>query len=113
MEQLSTIAGSVGASAAASAEELAASVLEIGRQVAQWARIAGQAMLEAEETDCCVTDLSEAAGRIGGVERLISEIAGRTWFLQFRMSFQVRANGQPPSDSGRYAWSAGVVATGS
>ncbi len=79
---------------AASAEELSASVGEISRQVADSARIAGQAVHEAEATDRSVTGLSEAAGRIGEVVRLISDIAGRTNLLALNATIEAARAGE-------------------
>ncbi|MBW4092964.1 MAG: methyl-accepting chemotaxis protein [Proteobacteria bacterium] len=79
---------------AASAEELSASVTEISRQVAESARIASQAVHEAEATDRSVTGLSEAAGRIGEVVRLISDIAGRTNLLALNATIEAARAGE-------------------
>ena len=80
--------------AAGGAEELAASVAEIGRQVAESTQIAGQAVREAEATDRCVSGLSEAAGRIGDVVRLISDIAGRTNLLALNATIEAARAGE-------------------
>jgi methyl-accepting chemotaxis protein len=79
---------------AASAEELSASVSEISRQVAESARIASQAVHEAEATDRSVTGLSEAAARIGEVVRLISDIAGRTNLLALNATIEAARAGE-------------------
>jgi methyl-accepting chemotaxis protein len=81
-------------SVAASAEELAASVEEIGRQVAESARIAGQAVQEAAATDHSVAGLSEAAGRIGDVVRLIGDIAARTNLLALNATIEAARAGE-------------------
>ena len=81
-------------SAAAGAEELAASVAEIGRQVAESARIAGVGVREAEAADRCVGSLSEAAGRIGDVVRLISDIASRTNLLALNATIEAARAGE-------------------
>jgi methyl-accepting chemotaxis protein len=78
----------------ASAEELAASVAEINRQVMESARIAGQAVQEAETTDQCVGGLSEAAVRIGAVVKLISDIAGRTNLLALNATIEAARAGE-------------------
>ncbi|MDR3538300.1 MAG: methyl-accepting chemotaxis protein [Acetobacteraceae bacterium] len=83
----------VGA-AAAGAEELAVSVGEIGRQVEESARIAGQAVREADATDHSVSGLSEAAGRIGDVVRLIGDIAGRTNLLALNATIEAARAGE-------------------
>ena len=79
---------------AAGAEELAASIAEIGRQVMDSARIAGQAVTEAEATDRCMSGLSEAAGRIGDVVRLIGDIAGQTNLLALNATIEAARAGE-------------------
>jgi methyl-accepting chemotaxis protein len=78
---------------AASTEELAASVSEIDRQVSESARIAGQAVSEAETTDRCVGGLSEAAGRISNVVKLISTIAAQTNLLALNATIEAARAG--------------------
>lgn len=65
-------------SVATAAEELVASVNEIGRQVQQSTTIAAQAVKQAEATDARISDLSQAASRIGDVVQLITAIAEQT-----------------------------------
>jgi methyl-accepting chemotaxis protein len=79
---------------AASAEELAASVQEISRQVAESARIAAGAAREAEATDATVRSLSEAAGKIGDVVRLIGDIAGQTNLLALNATIEAARAGE-------------------
>jgi methyl-accepting chemotaxis protein len=79
---------------AAGAEQLAASIAEIGRQVTDPASIAGQAVTEAAATDRCMTGLSEAAGRIGDVVRLISDIAGQTNLLALNATIEAARAGE-------------------
>ncbi len=88
--------GSVQA-VAASAEELAQSVDAIAGSVAESARIAHSAVAEAEATDRSVAGLSEAAGRIGDVVRLISDIAERTNLLALNATIEAARAG----DAGR------------
>lgn len=80
--------------AAAGAEALAMSVGEIGRQVAESARIAGQAVREADATDHSVSGLSDAAGRIGDVVRLIGDIAARTNLLALNATIEAARAGE-------------------
>jgi methyl-accepting chemotaxis protein len=82
------------AAAAAGAEELAMSVSEIGRQVAESARIAGEAVTEAEATDRSVGGLSEAADTIGEVVRLIGDIAARTNLLALNATIEAARAGE-------------------
>ena len=79
--------------AASRAEELAVSVSEIGRQVAESTSIAHQAVREAEATDRSVSGLNTAAGRIGDVVRLISDIAARTNLLALNATIEAARAG--------------------
>jgi methyl-accepting chemotaxis protein len=85
--------GSVNA-VAAGAEELAASIAEISRQVTDSSTIARQAVSEADATDRCMTGLSEAAGRIGDVVRLIGDIAGQTNLLALNATIEAARAGE-------------------
>jgi methyl-accepting chemotaxis protein len=82
------------ATAAAGAEELAVSVNEIGRQVAESARIAGAAVEEAHATDQSVSGLSDAAAKIGEVVELISDIAARTNLLALNATIEAARAGE-------------------
>jgi methyl-accepting chemotaxis protein len=62
---------------ASASEQLAVSVNEIERQIAQSHTIAAKAVDEAESTNAAVRALNEAAGRIGDVVSLITDIAER------------------------------------
>jgi methyl-accepting chemotaxis protein len=73
---------------ASAADELAASVAEIDRQVAQSNAIAGKAVSEAETTNATVKELDEAAGRIGNVVRLITDIAEQTNLLALNATIE-------------------------
>ena len=82
---------------AAATEELTASIHEITRQVTQSADIASRAVRSAAETDQVVQALSEAAGRIGDVVRLIGDIAGQTNLLALNATIEAARAG----DSGK------------
>ncbi len=82
------------ATAASGAEELAASVAEIGRQVAESSRIAARAVTEAEATDRSVGGLSEAAAKIGEVVDLIGDIAARTNLLALNATIEAARAGE-------------------
>lgn len=85
---------SVGVSTVASAaEELAASIGEISRQVAQSAKIAGQAVLDAQRTNVIVCALAEGAQRIGHVVGLITQIAGQTNLLALNATIEAARAG--------------------
>ncbi len=79
---------------ATAAEELAASVAEIGRQAAQSSTIAGRAVAEAGRTTQAVEGLAETAGRIGEVVRLISDIAGQTNLLALNATIEAARAGE-------------------
>ncbi|MCJ2091256.1 methyl-accepting chemotaxis protein [Methylobacterium sp. J-072] len=79
---------------AAAAEELGSSVQEIGRQVDDSAKLANNAVDEAGQTAGFVQALSEAAGRIGDVVRLISDIAGQTNLLALNATIEAARAGE-------------------
>src|SRR6478672_5683244 len=60
------------------ADEISASTGEISRQVHDSRDIAGQAVQQAQVTDRRITDLLDAASRIGDVVKLISDVAAQT-----------------------------------
>jgi methyl-accepting chemotaxis protein len=79
---------------AASAEELASSVAEITRQVADGASVARAAAEEARATDSTVQGLAQAAARIGDVVRLIGDIAGQTNLLALNATIEAARAGE-------------------
>ena len=81
-------------SVASAAEELDASVVEIGRQMQESNKIAGQAVKEAEQTDGRIGELSQAAGRIGDVIKLITAIAGQTNLLALNATIEAARAGE-------------------
>ena len=89
VEQASTNVQAV----AASAEELSASVREIGRQVEQSSVIAGQAVVEADNTNSTVEGLNRAARRIGEVVQLIETIASQTNLLALNATIEAARAG--------------------
>ena len=82
------------AAVAAATEELTASVSEIARQVAEAARTAREAVARTEATDATVRGLSEAAGQIGDVVRLIAGIAGQTNLLALNATIEAARAGE-------------------
>ncbi|MEH2476207.1 methyl-accepting chemotaxis protein [Nitrobacteraceae bacterium AZCC 2161] len=78
---------------AAAAEELSSSVSEIGRQVSQSTKIAGQAVDEANRTNVTVQGLSAAAQKIGDVVKLISDIASQTNLLALNATIEAARAG--------------------
>jgi methyl-accepting chemotaxis protein len=79
---------------AAATEELSSSVSEIGRQVAQSTRIAGQAVEEANRTNVTVQGLSAAAQKIGDVIKLINDIASQTNLLALNATIEAARAGE-------------------
>jgi methyl-accepting chemotaxis protein len=89
-EEASTNVGAV----ASAAEEMSASVTEISRQVHASSRIAGDAVKQAERTDARINELSQAAGRIGDVVKLITEIAEQTNLLALNATIEAARAGE-------------------
>ena len=79
---------------AAATEELSSSVAEIGRQVAESTRIAGQAVSDASRTNATVQGLSAAAQKIGDVVKLISDIASQTNLLALNATIEAARAGE-------------------
>ncbi|MDG5496810.1 Cache 3/Cache 2 fusion domain-containing protein [Niveispirillum sp. BGYR6] len=79
---------------AAAAEELAASVAEVDRQVGQSAAVAGRARAEADETGRSMAELAEAASRIGQVVELINAIAAQTNLLALNATIEAARAGE-------------------
>jgi methyl-accepting chemotaxis protein len=81
-------------SVAAAIEEMSSSVGEIGRQVTQSSNIAQTAVEHARTTDARITALSEAAGRIGDVVKLITGIAEQTNLLALNATIEAARAGE-------------------
>ena len=75
------------------AEELASSVNEISRQVAQSTRITGKAVIDAQRTDVIVQALAEGAEKIEQVVGLITNIAGQTNLLALNATIEAARAG--------------------
>jgi len=86
-------AGNVNAVAVA-AEELGATVGEIGRQVEQASTMSAQAVDEAGRTAATMQTLSEAATRIGDVVGLVSQIASQTNLLALNATIEAARAGE-------------------
>jgi methyl-accepting chemotaxis protein len=84
-------------SVASASEELAASVGEIGRQVQESSRIAGEAVQQVRITNEQITQLTQAATRIGDVVDLINSIAAQTNLLALNATIEAARAG----DAGR------------
>jgi ABC-type transporter Mla subunit MlaD len=83
-----------GQAVAAAAEELASSVGEIARQVRSSHEIAGHAVGQAKTTDTRVSELSQAAARIGDVVKLINAIAAQTNLLALNATIEAARAGE-------------------
>jgi methyl-accepting chemotaxis protein len=81
-------------SVASATEELTSSVTEIGRQVQESARMAGDAVGQARSTTGRVSELSKAATRIGDVVELINTIAGQTNLLALNATIEAARAGE-------------------
>jgi methyl-accepting chemotaxis protein len=91
---------------ASAADELAVSVTEIDRQVAQSNAITGKAIDEAARSNDAVKELDEAGRRIGDVIKLITDIASQTNLLALNATIEAARAG----DAGRgFAVVAGEV----
>ncbi|MBV8836151.1 MAG: HAMP domain-containing protein [Alphaproteobacteria bacterium] len=81
-------------SVAAATEELTSSVSEIARQVEESSTIAGEAVTQAQRTDSRIGALSQAAGRIGDVVKLITAIAEQTNLLALNATIEAARAGE-------------------
>ncbi len=79
---------------AAATEELSSSVVEIGRQVGESARIARNAVTEAAQANGIVQGLAKVAGRIGEVITLINGIAAQTNLLALNATIEAARAGE-------------------
>lgn len=82
---------------AAATEELTHTVKEVGKQVVDSSHFAEGAVAEAEKTQEVVYGLADASRRIGGVVKLISQIAGQTNLLALNATIEAARAG----DAGR------------
>jgi methyl-accepting chemotaxis protein len=103
-QQLSTVVAAASEetstnvqSVASATEEMASSINEIGRQVADSNRIATEAVDQAGKTDARIAELSLAASRIGDVTKLITTIAEQTNLLALNATIEAARAG----DAGR------------
>ena len=81
-------------SVASATEELTSSVNEISRQVQDSARIANEAVGQAQNTNDRIGQLAVAANRIGDVVELINTIAGQTNLLALNATIEAARAGE-------------------
>jgi methyl-accepting chemotaxis protein len=78
---------------ASSAEEMTASVGEVGRQTQESASVAGEAVVTLERVNVVMRELSEASNRVGELVKLISGIAQQTKMLSFNATIEAARAG--------------------
>jgi len=81
-------------SVASATEEMMSSVNEISRQVLESSKIAADAVTQASRTDARIGELSQAAGRIGNVVKLITAIAEQTNLLALNATIEAARAGE-------------------
>jgi NO-binding membrane sensor protein with MHYT domain/methyl-accepting chemotaxis protein len=80
--------------AARAADELAKSIMEIDRQLAQATNVVSDAVADAERTSSDIATLADAAQKIGDVVKLIQNIAGQTNLLALNATIEAARAGQ-------------------
>ncbi len=80
--------------AAGAAEELIASIGEIGRQIGQAAEVASHSVVEAQTTNEQMTRLTDTVQEIGEVVNLIRNIAGQTNLLALNATIEAARAGE-------------------
>ena len=80
--------------AAAAAEEMSKSIMEIDQQLAQATNLVGDAVVEAETTNKEILLLADAAQKIGDVVKLIQTIAAQTNLLALNATIEAARAGQ-------------------
>lgn len=80
--------------AASAAEELIASIGEIGRQISQAAEVASHSAVEAHTTNEQMTRLTDTVQEIGDVVNLIRNIAGQTNLLALNATIEAARAGE-------------------
>jgi methyl-accepting chemotaxis protein len=81
-------------SVASATNEMSSSVTEISRQVQESSKIANEAVSQAQKTDGRITELSQAAARIGDVVKLITAIAEQTNLLALNATIEAARAGE-------------------
>jgi methyl-accepting chemotaxis protein len=81
-------------SVAAATDEMTASIDEISRQMQESGKIAADAVAQASRTDARIAALSQSAGRIGDVVKLITAIAEQTNLLALNATIEAARAGE-------------------
>ncbi len=81
-------------SVASATEEMTTSVTEIARQMQELSKIAAEAVTQASRTDQRIAALSQSAGRIGDVVKLITAIAEQTNLLALNATIEAARAGE-------------------
>jgi methyl-accepting chemotaxis protein len=81
-------------SVATASEQMTSCVNEIARQVHESSKIASEAVKQAQKTDARITELSQAANRIGDVVKLITAIAEQTNLLALNATIEAARAGE-------------------
>ncbi|MDR3518520.1 MAG: methyl-accepting chemotaxis protein [Azospirillaceae bacterium] len=97
-QTLSAASGAAQANAnveavAAASEQLAASILEISRQITLSSQIAGDAVKRAAKTNTEIAALADAAQRVGAIVSLIKDIAFKTNLLALNATIEAARAG--------------------
>ncbi|MGA3003926.1 MAG: methyl-accepting chemotaxis protein [Acetobacteraceae bacterium] len=79
---------------AVAAEELSASIREIGHQVARSTEVVGEAVTAGGETKATIEALNEEVARIGAVADMIGEIAAKTNLLALNATIEAARAGE-------------------
>jgi methyl-accepting chemotaxis protein len=81
-------------SVASAAEQLSASVNEVGRRTMEAAEVSGEAVARTDDTTARIRHLAEAAGKIGDVVDLINGIANQTNLLALNATIEAARAGE-------------------
>jgi methyl-accepting chemotaxis protein len=94
VESTATHASANVQSVAGAAEQITGAARQITRQVGESSAFAGQAVLQAEQTDADVAALSRSASHIGDVVKVITEIAQQTNLLALNATIEAARSGE-------------------